>query len=59
MVPNGVLANATVINQKTREFLDYVIETQDATGWLGPEVGTNKRRLLWGRWVSPSSFEAP
>ncbi|KAJ6589974.1 hypothetical protein DFH09DRAFT_1425522 [Mycena vulgaris] len=50
MVPNGVLANATVINEKTREFLDYVIKTQDASGWLGPEVGTDKRRLLWGRY---------
>jgi hypothetical protein len=52
MVPNGVLANATVINEKTHEFLDYVIDTQDASGWLGPEVGTEKRRLLWGRSVS-------
>ncbi|KAJ7935218.1 hypothetical protein B0H13DRAFT_1700191 [Mycena leptocephala] len=50
MVPNGVLANATVINEKTHEFLDYVIDTQDASGWLGPEVGTEKRRLLWGRY---------
>jgi hypothetical protein len=53
MVPNGVLANASVINQKTREFLDYVLKTQDETGWLGPEVGTNKQRLLWGRCVAP------
>jgi hypothetical protein len=52
MVPNGVLANATAINEKTREFLDYVLKTQDASGWLGPEVGTDKRRLLWGRCVS-------
>ncbi|KAJ7701985.1 hypothetical protein B0H16DRAFT_750843 [Mycena metata] len=51
MVPNGVLAaNATEINQKTREFLDYVLKTQDASGWLGPEVGTDKRRILWGRY---------
>ncbi|KAJ6593366.1 hypothetical protein B0H19DRAFT_18636 [Mycena capillaripes] len=50
MVPNGVLANVTVINDKTREFLDYVLKTQDASGWLGPEVGTDKRRLLWGRY---------
>ncbi|KAJ7742166.1 hypothetical protein DFH07DRAFT_964682 [Mycena maculata] len=50
MVPNGVLANSTVINEQTREFLDYVIKTQDASGWLGPEVGTEKRRLLWGRY---------
>ncbi|KAJ7503065.1 hypothetical protein B0H11DRAFT_1987655 [Mycena galericulata] len=50
MVPNGVLANSAAINEKTREFLDYVIKTQDETGWLGPEVGTEKRRLLWGRY---------
>ncbi|KAJ7032795.1 hypothetical protein C8F04DRAFT_1106569 [Mycena alexandri] len=50
MVPNGVLANATDINEKTREFLDYVLKTQDASGWLGPEVGTDKRRILWGRY---------
>ncbi|KAJ6497537.1 hypothetical protein C8R45DRAFT_983301 [Mycena sanguinolenta] len=50
MVPNGVLANAGVIQDKTREFLDYVLDTQDESGWLGPEVGTEKRRLLWGRY---------
>ncbi|KAJ7072743.1 hypothetical protein C8F01DRAFT_1105077 [Mycena amicta] len=50
MVPNGILADSPVINQKTREFLDYVLDTQDETGWLGPEVGTDKRRLLWGRY---------
>ncbi|KAK7057653.1 phosphoribosyltransferase-like protein [Favolaschia claudopus] len=50
MVPSGVLADSTVINEKTRNFLDYVIDTQDESGWLGPEVGTNKRRLLWGRY---------
>ncbi|KAJ7876089.1 hypothetical protein B0H14DRAFT_2714547 [Mycena olivaceomarginata] len=50
MTPTGVLANATAINEKTREFLDYVLETQDESGWLGPEVGTEKRRLLWGRY---------
>ncbi|KAJ7188795.1 hypothetical protein C8R46DRAFT_30235 [Mycena filopes] len=50
MVPNGVLANATEINEKTREFLEYVLKTQDASGWLGPEVGTDKRRILWGRY---------
>ncbi|KAJ6491750.1 hypothetical protein C8R47DRAFT_1214544 [Mycena vitilis] len=50
MVPNAVLADATVIKEKTHELLDYVLDTQDASGWLGPEVGTEKRRLLWGRY---------
>ncbi|KAF7289348.1 hypothetical protein MIND_01396900 [Mycena indigotica] len=50
MVPNGILANSSVINQKTLEFLEYVLDTQDETGWLGPEVGTDKRRVLWGRY---------
>ncbi|KAJ7189546.1 hypothetical protein GGX14DRAFT_547061 [Mycena pura] len=50
MVPNGVLVDAPPINAKTREFLDYVLDTQDESGWLGPEVGTDKRRVLWGRY---------
>ncbi|KAJ7270086.1 hypothetical protein B0H12DRAFT_824168 [Mycena haematopus] len=50
IVSNGVLADVTVMNEKTREFLDYVLDTQDESGWLGPEVGTEKRRLLWGRY---------
>ncbi|KAJ8082385.1 hypothetical protein PM082_008240 [Marasmius tenuissimus] len=50
MVPNGILVNHTVINQKTQEFLDYVLDHQDSSGWLGPEVGTSKPRYLWGRY---------
>lgn len=38
MVPNSVLVNETVIHQKTLEFLDYVLDHQDSTGWIGPEV---------------------
>ncbi|KAK7062692.1 hypothetical protein VNI00_000180 [Paramarasmius palmivorus] len=49
MVPNGILMNHSVINEKTQEFLDYVLQHQDAAGWLGPEVGTDKLRYLWGR----------
>lgn len=52
MVPNSVLVNETVIHQKTLEFLDYVLDHQDSTGWIGPEVNTNKPRFLWGRSVS-------
>ncbi|THU97653.1 hypothetical protein K435DRAFT_857427 [Dendrothele bispora CBS 962.96] len=50
MVPNGVLANSSVLNQKTSAFLDYVLSHQDSTGWLGPEVNTTKPRYLWGRY---------
>ncbi|KAJ3784162.1 hypothetical protein GGU10DRAFT_377002 [Lentinula aff. detonsa] len=50
MVPNGILMNNTIINEKTQEFLDYVLDNQDSTGWLGPEVGTDKPRYLWGRY---------
>jgi hypothetical protein len=27
-----------------------VLDHQDETGWLGPEVGTDKKRCLWGRY---------
>ncbi|KAJ3821652.1 hypothetical protein F5880DRAFT_1721306 [Lentinula raphanica] len=50
MVPNGILMNNTIINEKTQEFLKYVLDNQDETGWLGPEVGTDKPRYLWGRY---------
>ncbi|KAJ7577524.1 hypothetical protein C8J56DRAFT_970986 [Mycena floridula] len=50
MVPNGVLANSSVLNAKTLAFLQYVISHQDSTGWLGPEVNTTKPRYLWGRY---------
>lgn len=51
MVPNGILVNNAAINAKTSAFLSYVLSHQDATGWLGPEVGTTKPRYLWGRSV--------
>ncbi|KAK7064836.1 hypothetical protein R3P38DRAFT_59336 [Favolaschia claudopus] len=50
MVPNGILVNNSAINAKTSAFLSYVLSHQDSTGWLGPEVGTNKPRYLWGRY---------
>ncbi|KAF5351455.1 hypothetical protein D9757_012065 [Collybiopsis confluens] len=50
MVPNGILANNTAIIQRTQQFLDYVLQHQDSTGWLGPEVNTTKPRYLWGRY---------
>ncbi|PSR82587.1 hypothetical protein PHLCEN_2v6020 [Hermanssonia centrifuga] len=50
MVPNGVLMGDAKIQAQTQAFLDYVLDHQDATGWLGPEVNTTKPRYLWGRY---------
>ncbi|KAF9029687.1 hypothetical protein BDZ89DRAFT_1065159 [Hymenopellis radicata] len=50
MVPNSVLVNNTELILKTYDFLNYVLDHQDETGWLGPEVGTEKPRFLWGRY---------
>ncbi|KAF9021335.1 hypothetical protein BDZ89DRAFT_1163812 [Hymenopellis radicata] len=51
MVPNSVLVNNTELILKTYDFLNYVL---DETGWLGPEVGTEKPRFLWMADVDPS-----
>ena len=48
------MQNSQIINQ-TQYFLNYVIDHQDSTGWLGPEVGTDKPRYLWGRFVGMHS----
>ncbi|KAL7280331.1 hypothetical protein ACG7TL_005248 [Trametes sanguinea] len=50
MVPNGVLLDDPKIMSQTQQFLDYVLDHQDSTGWLGPEVNTTKPRYLWGRY---------
>ncbi|KAH9940880.1 uncharacterized protein BXZ73DRAFT_98712 [Epithele typhae] len=50
MVPNGVLVEDETIISQVQNFLDYVIDHQDETGWLGPEVNTTKPRYLWGRY---------
>ena len=50
MVPNGVLIDDATIKNQTQYFLDYVLDHQDSTGWLGPEVNTTKPRYLWGRY---------
>ena len=50
MVPNGVLVDDATIQSQVQEFLDYVLDHQDETGWLGPEVNTTKPRYLWGRY---------
>ncbi|TBU30569.1 hypothetical protein BD309DRAFT_951719 [Dichomitus squalens] len=50
MVPNGVLLNDSTIQSQVQQFLDYVLDHQDSTGWLGPEVNTTKPRYLWGRY---------
>ncbi|KAH8825588.1 hypothetical protein DL96DRAFT_1609360 [Flagelloscypha sp. PMI_526] len=50
MVPHGVLLNNEEIIGKTKQFLHYVLEHQEESGWLGPEANTNKPKLLWGRY---------
>ncbi|KAI0642095.1 hypothetical protein C8Q79DRAFT_1013969 [Trametes meyenii] len=50
MVPNGVLLDDATIQSQVQQFLDYVLDHQDSTGWLGPEVNTTKPRYLWGRY---------
>ncbi|OCH96340.1 hypothetical protein OBBRIDRAFT_854604 [Obba rivulosa] len=50
LVPNGVLVDDPTIQSQTQAFLDYVLDHQDETGWLGPEVNTTKPRYLWGRY---------
>ncbi|KAI0358002.1 hypothetical protein OH77DRAFT_1580683 [Trametes cingulata] len=50
MVPNGVLLGDATIQSQVQQFLDYVLDHQDSTGWLGPEVNTTKPRYLWGRY---------
>jgi hypothetical protein len=56
MVPNGVLVDSAVLKNRTQYFLDYVLDHQDASGWLGPEVfDTTKPRFLWGRYAASSS----
>ncbi|KIJ65204.1 hypothetical protein HYDPIDRAFT_88757 [Hydnomerulius pinastri MD-312] len=55
LVPNGVVVDDATIKQQTQQFLDYVFEHQDSTGWLGPEVfDQSKPRYVWGRY--PSMF---
>ena len=52
MVPNAVLVDSDDIQARTLHFLNFVIEDQDESGWLGPEVfDSNKPRYLWGRLV--------
>ncbi|KAH8115214.1 hypothetical protein DFH11DRAFT_1726088 [Phellopilus nigrolimitatus] len=51
MVPNAVLVDSAEIQAKTQYFLDFVLENQDDTGWLGPEVfNSSKPRYLWARY---------
>ncbi|KAL1688657.1 hypothetical protein GGG16DRAFT_104252 [Schizophyllum commune] len=50
LVPSAVLTNNEPIKEKTLEFLNYVLDHQDESGWLGPEVNTTKPRYLWGRY---------
>ena len=49
MIPNAVLSNNDEILQKTKDFMDYVLDHQGDDGWLGPEANNNRTRYLWGR----------
>ncbi|KAL1728181.1 hypothetical protein EV714DRAFT_238256 [Schizophyllum commune] len=44
LVPSAVLTENEPIKEKTLEFLNYVLDHQDDSGWLGPEVNTTKPR---------------
>lgn len=58
MVPNAVLVDSAEIQSQTQYFLDFVLENQDESGWLGPEVfDTSKPRYLWARYVLLISYQ--
>ncbi|EIW54769.1 uncharacterized protein TRAVEDRAFT_73885 [Trametes versicolor FP-101664 SS1] len=38
-----------ILQSQAEQFLDYFLDTQDADGWLGPEVTTGRPRRLSGR----------
>ncbi|THH05337.1 hypothetical protein EW145_g4867 [Phellinidium pouzarii] len=51
MVPNAVLVDSAELQSQTHYFLDFVLENQDESGWLGPEVfDASKPRYLWARY---------
>lgn len=51
MVPNAVLVDNTSIMNLTNYFLNFVLDNQDTSGWLGPEVfDLSKPRYLWARY---------
>ncbi|KAL5485522.1 hypothetical protein ACEPAI_8164 [Sanghuangporus weigelae] len=51
MVPAAVLADSAEVQSQTQYFLDFVLDNQDETGWLGPEVfDSSKPRFLWARY---------
>ena len=50
MVPTAVLSDDPALQSRIQYFLDYVLDHQDSTGWIGPEVlDSSKPRYLWGR----------
>ena len=38
MVPAAVLVDSAEVQAQTQYFLDFVLDNQDESGWLGPEV---------------------
>ena len=50
MVPNAILSGDSTLQSRVQYLLDYVLDNQDSTGWIGPEVfDSSKPRYLWGR----------
>ncbi|KAI0761281.1 hypothetical protein BD413DRAFT_591278 [Trametes elegans] len=50
MVSLGGALGFCVVQSQTEQFLDYFLDTQDAEGWIGPEVNTSKPRSLTARY---------
>lgn len=49
MVTIACISENQVLQSQTEQFLDYYLDTQDADGWLGPEIITGRPRRLSGR----------
>ncbi|EEB92487.1 hypothetical protein MPER_08996 [Moniliophthora perniciosa FA553] len=51
IVPTGVLGNSDELRSRASDFMKFVLDHQDETGWIGPEVlDQSKPRFLWGRY---------
>jgi hypothetical protein len=51
MVPTAYLSGSDELLNQTSHFYNFVLDHQDSTGWIGPEVfDLSKPRYLWGRY---------
>ncbi|KAK7060778.1 hypothetical protein VNI00_000510 [Paramarasmius palmivorus] len=51
IVPTSIVGNSDELRSRASYFMNYVLEHQDSTGWIGPEVfDQSKPRFLWGRY---------